>query len=80
MGARRTRGWSYLFDLRLLDFLQGNSDPLCLQFGSLLLLVDTEGNGYSSHSHNDKTTHMEEKKPCQEPWKKPFLIVFIHVV
>lgn len=41
MGARRMRGWSYLFDLRLLDFLQGNSDPLRLQFGSLLLLVDT---------------------------------------
>lgn len=27
-----------LFDLRLLDFLQGDSDLLCLQFGSLLLL------------------------------------------
>lgn len=82
MGARRTRGWSYLFDLRLLDFLQGNSDPLRLQFGSLLLLVDTEGNGHSSHLHNDKN-HTHGKKtqnPVENCRKKPFLIVFIHVV
>lgn len=39
-GHKRWVGWggSYLFDLRLFDFLQSNSDPLCLQFGSLLLL------------------------------------------
>lgn len=35
--------WSYLFDLCLLDFLQGDSDLLCLQLCSLLLLGGHKG-------------------------------------
>lgn len=36
---------SYLLDLRLLDLLQGHPDPLRLQFGRLLLLVETQQAG-----------------------------------
>lgn len=41
--SQRVKRWSYLFDLCLLDFLQGDSDLLRLQFGSLLLLDEHTG-------------------------------------
>lgn len=50
--------WSYLFDLCLFDFFQGNSDLLCLQFGSLLLLDGHTGTWLiqlSSHNHKTQT-------------------------
>lgn len=41
--SHRVKRWFYLFDLCLLDFLQGDSDLLRLQFGSLLLLDERTG-------------------------------------
>lgn len=51
---------SYLFDLCFFDFLQGNSDPFCFQFGCLFLLDKNHRTGDPGITHK-----------MWKPWASP---------